>query len=241
MICSRCGAQANGKFCASCGAQLQQQCAACGALLAANDKFCGECGAPAPSPASGGQKASSVTIGDIGVMRGTIDQSTHTHTAIGAQTNVTGDLHVQVTGKREPTYGELMAQGRQSLSARLYPQARDAFSQAAKLDSQKADAYFYLALATLQGKRPKLVNLATARAVEQMLQAAVSCDHACSHAYLLWALVKEDAYALNGIAQRAPTAKELLAHARSVEISKVIDITDHLQAPGNQIWEGIRR
>jgi hypothetical protein len=239
MICPRCGAQANGKFCASCGAKLQQQCAACGAQLAANDKFCGECGAPAPSPSPDGQKSSSVTIGDIGVMRGTIDQSTHT--SIGAQTNISGDLHVQMTGKREPTYAELMTQGRQSLSARLYPQARDAFSRATQLDTQRADAYFYLALATLQGKRPKLVNLATARAVEQMLQTAVACDRACSHAYLLWALVKEDAYALNGIAQRPPTAKEILVHVRSVEIDKVIDITDHLQAPGNQIWEGIRR
>jgi len=245
MICPRCGVQANGRFCASCGARLQQPCAQCGAPLQPDDKFCGECGTqvavPQDSSSAGNSRSSSVTIGDIGVMRGTIDQSTHAHTTIGSQMNVTGDLNVRLEGTSKPTYTELMARGRQALASKLYQSAIDSFNHAVQMDNKQSDAYFYLALATLQGKRPKLVSLTTARTVEQLLQSAVNCDERCAHAYLLWALIKDDAYAQNGITQHAPTSAELLRNAGSVDEGKLADILKHLNAPGNRIWEKLRK
>lgn len=47
--CRECGAEAEGKYCAQCGASLggDRACADCGAELAAGDRYCSECGAPA--------------------------------------------------------------------------------------------------------------------------------------------------------------------------------------------------
>src|SRR5690606_29273306 len=95
---------------------------------------------------------------------------------IGSQMNVTGDLHLQVSSESEPTYEELMAQGRQSLSARLYPNAKEMFERATQAYPERADGFYYLALSTLQGKRPKLVALSTVKTVEGYLRTAVETD-----------------------------------------------------------------
>lgn len=243
MICPRCGVQANGRFCASCGARLQQPCAQCGAPLQPDDRFCGECGTqvavPQDSSSAGNSRSSSVTIGDIGVMRGTIDQSTHAHTTIGSQMNVTGDLHLQVSSESEPTYEELMAQGRRSLVSRMYPQAKDSFAHAAQIDPMRAEPLFFLALATLEGNRPKLVGLSTIRKIEKTLEGAIAVDHSCIHAYLLLAIVKEDAYSLNGMSQKSPTSRELLVNVSHPDRQKVNEIAAHVRAPGNSIWESL--
>ena len=241
MICPRCGAQASGKFCASCGAKLQQQCAACGALLTAADKFCGECGASVDasrdSPAAGGGK--SVAIGDIGVMRGTIDQSTHSHTTIGSQVNVSGDIHLQMSREGEATYEEMLAQGRQNLSKRLYAQAKELFARATQTRPDLADGFYYLALTTLQGKRPKLITLATVKTAEGHLRTAVETDPNHTPAKLLWALVKQDAYVLNGMSDRPPTVTDLLQGIGQIERSRIREITEQVQAPGNRVWEAM--
>jgi len=240
MICPKCGAQAIGKFCGACGCQLQHTCSRCGCQYSAGDKFCSGCGgAIEPAGDGAGARSASVTIGDIGVMRGTIDQSKHTSTSttIGAQTNISGDVHVH--GQQAATYSELLAKGQRLLKARLYAQAIEAFGGAAQLAPREADALYYLALASLQGNRPRLVSMATARRVEQQLESAVAAQRNCGHAYLLWALVKEDAYVLNGINPRTPAVSDLLKLSGAVGRQYLAEIAEHVPARGNRIWEAI--
>lgn len=181
-----------------------------------------------------------MNVGDIGVMRGTIDASTNVHntTHIGSQTNISGPVHVEVShGPREPTAEEWFARGVQSLQQRQYLQAVDAFAHATQRDPRHADAFFYQALAALQGQRPKLVSLATIRKVEGLLQTAATLRPDCAHASLLWAIVKQDAYVMNGMYDRPPTVKDLLGRVRSIAISPLEAILTHVPASGNSIWE----
>lgn len=244
--CPKCGASSAGKFCAQCGAPFPVRCAACGAVVGVGHRFCEECGTPVPSnlqPKSS-QGSPAVNVGDIGLMRGTIDASTNTQntTNIGSQTNISGPVHVQVSqGPREPTAGECLERGMRSLQQRQYPQAADAFTQVTQRDPHNADAFFYLALASLQGQRPKLVSLGTVRKVEGLLQTATSLHPDCGHAFLLWAIVKQDAYVMNSMYDRPPTVKDLIGCVRSVRPGPLEAILMHVPAPGNPVWDRARR
>lgn len=240
--CPKCGALSAGKFCAQCGAPLPIRCAACGADVSVGHRFCADCGAPVqpdPQPRPG-QSSPTVSVGDIGVMRGTIDASTNVHntTNIGSQTNIAGPVHVQVSpGRREPTAEEVLGSGQRALQARLYAQAIQAFVQLIQMRPRMADAYYYLALATLQGERPRLVSLETIRVAEQHLRSAANADSDCAHALLLWAIVKEDAFVMNGMHDRPPTVTQLLERAGSVERRRVRELVSLMHAPGNKVWE----
>lgn len=244
--CPQCGYSGSGNFCPDCGVEMVIACWRCGEPRPVRAKFCSQCSAPSQPPATpgtgsgSGVSGSNVKIGDIGVLRGTIDASTHVSTSIGSQTNISGPVHVHYTGKREPTAEEWLERGLTALRGRQYDAAIDAFRQLLKLRPDSTDGYFYLAIALLKGHRPKLVSLATVRDVESQLRAAVELDAACSHAYLLWALVKQDAYVLNSIWDRPPTVAQLLRDARMLDRRRVQEVIEHVVAPGNEVWERAR-
>lgn len=244
--CPKCGTPGTGRFCAQCGAPLPVRCAACGAIIAVGHRFCGECGTPVQSdaPSKPSQGSPAVSVGDIGLMRGTIDASTNIHntTNIGSQTNISGPVHVQVShGPRELTIKECYDRGMQFLQQRQYAQAADAFAQVTKRDPRNADALFYQALASLQGQRPKLVSLGIVRKIEGFLQSAIDLQPDCAHASLLWAIVKQDAYVMNGMYDRPPTIQDLVGRVRSIRFDHLEAILAHVPASGNQVWELARR
>jgi len=177
-------------------------------------------------------------------MRGTIDASTNIRntTNIGSQTNISGPVHVQVShGPREPTAEEWLARGTQSLAQRQYSPAADAFAHAAQRDPGNADALFYQALASLQGQRPKLISLGTIRRVEALLQAATNLQPDSTHVALLWAILKQDAYVMNGMYDRPPTVNDLVGRVRSIKSNHLDAILAHVPASGNPVWEMARK
>lgn len=244
--CPKCGASSNGKFCAQCGAPLPIRCISCGAVITCGHRFCGECGAPAPPDlqSKAGQGSPAVNIGDIGLMRGAIDTSTNIHntTHIGSQTNISGPMHVQIShGPSVPTAEEWFGRGLQSLQQRQYAQAVDAFAHATQRVPNYTDAFFYQAVASLQGQRPKLVSLTAVRKVEGLLQTATVLQPDCAHASLLWAIVKQDAYVMNGMYDRPPTVKELLGRVHSIALNPLEAILTLVPARGNWVWELARK
>lgn len=240
--CPQCGRTGDGKFCSECGVEMMTACWSCGQARPVRSKFCSHCSAPSEPPAAAGSgvTGSNVRIGDIGVLRGTIDASTHVSTSIGSQTNISGPVHVQYAGKREPTADEWLERGLTALRGRQYGAALKAFRQVVQLKPALADGYYYLGLAMLQGHRPKLVSLSIVQSVESQLRTATETDSQCTHAYLLWALVKQDAYVLNGMWDRPPTVAQLLNAAKMIDRRRVQEITGYVHAPGNQVWEWAR-
>ncbi len=238
--CPKCGYQGNSLFCPMCGSRMGRVCPKCGNVEESTHEFCSKCGTRLDQGDDGAAKegGTSVSVGDIGVMRGTIDASTNVHTTIGSQTNITGPVHVQISGEaRETTAGEWLDRGMRFLQTRQYEQAVDAFVQTTQRDPDNADAFFYMALASLQGQRPKLVSLRTVHKVEGFLQTATGISSDCAHAFLLWAIVKYDAYVMNGMYDRPPTVNELVARAKSVSLPHLEAILKYVPAHGNPVWE----
>jgi hypothetical protein len=150
-------------------------------------------------------------------------------------------VNVRVGGEaRPPTSAELLAEGVNLLRCRQYVDACACFSKALQADPRNADAGFYLALATLQGQRPKLVSLAAVRKAESALQGVTQAHAGCGHALLLWAIVKYDAYVLNGMYERSPTIKELVGGVSTVGPAYLDAILAHMTATGNPLWERVR-
>ena len=188
-------------------------CDKCQQPLTSGDRFCSRCGTTVSGDVEGDRGGTTISLGDVGMMKGTIDASTHT--TIGQQTNYHGPVQMS-TGSKEPDADEWMTRGKAALQSKLYPNAIEAFRQAAGKAPQQANTHYYLALATLQGNRPRLVNLTTIRTVESHLKNATETDAHCHHAYLLWAIVKEDYYVMNRIHESPPTVADLLKRVGSV-------------------------
>jgi tetratricopeptide (TPR) repeat protein len=146
------------------------------------------------------------------------------------------NIVIQSTPK--PSISDLLERALQLLKAHAYEQAISVLNEAIIIDPSIPDVYYCLALASLKGKRPKLMSLSTVRTIEKHLQTATELDPNCGgHVYLLWALVKYDYYVLNCMFDRPPRIPQLLAHSRSVSRDRLSQILAHVHLPGNEIWE----
>jgi RNA polymerase subunit RPABC4/transcription elongation factor Spt4 len=113
--CFKCGYVGDTPFCPQCGERLAPVCTHCGQHVSSEDKWCSHCGQAlsTSSENDGSDTAASpgFSFGDVGMFKGNIDPSTHSHvtTTIGSQVNVTGPLQVQVAGG--PAAEELFSRG----------------------------------------------------------------------------------------------------------------------------------
>ncbi|NPA72216.1 MAG: zinc-ribbon domain-containing protein [Gammaproteobacteria bacterium] len=215
-------------------------CPYCGAKLSSHSRFCVECGinlaiTSEEFPFDERVTGSNVTVGDVGILRGNINASTH----IDSWTNITGDVNIHM-GVQEPSAQEIFEKALTALRLKNYSLAVQLFRQYTAKNLIDADGYYYLALATLQGNRPKLARLSTIRTIEGYLQSATAINKSCSHAFLLWAIVKQDYFIANGIAVTPPPISELISRGRVIEVKHAREIIMHVHAPRNEIWEWLR-
>jgi len=218
------------KFCPQCGAQLPPRarfCVECGAKLAAAGKA---------RPSGGRVTGGNVTIGDVGVLRGNIDASTHISTHIDSQTNIDGDVNIHM-GPKEPSAQEIFQKALTALQLKNYPLAIQLFEQYTTKNPTDADGYYYLALARLKGYRPRSVNLSTIRSIESLLRSSTQLDKNCAHAFLLWAIIKQDSYVMSGFKDGTPSVSELFSHARAIKPQHLKEIITQFRATNNKIWQ----
>lgn len=117
--------------------------------------------------------------------------------------------------------GTPLDQGRRFLDLRLYAEAAARFREALRTGGAEADAHYYLAFASLRGRRPaQLISLDEARAIEAHLAAAVQLG-AHAHHYYLWAWLKLDYYQRHGLLLTTPPgASELLRQAQALSMDE---------------------
>jgi tetratricopeptide (TPR) repeat protein len=210
--------------------------------------------APAPSPPPGGQGGSpTFNIGSIG----NANQIGQTVNIGAGNTGHIGDVIHNITNittleeldqmdpakKREilaryqeqvrdfPERAQVhLALGLSYLDLRLYDQALASLKQALGKGSHEAGLYFYIALASLGGKQPRVLTLARIKEIESYLEAAIRSG-AGPEAKILWAIIKYDYYRANGLRVPPPSIDELLEEARHGTSGEAHLIAKHVTVP----------
>jgi tetratricopeptide (TPR) repeat protein len=106
------------------------------------------------------------------------------------------------------------ALGLSYLDQGLYDLSAASLQRALGKTTHEADILYYLALALIGGRRPRLLKLATVRQIESYLTAAIRLEDRKAHYKLLLAAVKYDYYVCNGLRVPPPDVDELLADSR---------------------------
>jgi hypothetical protein len=213
--CPGCGSENSGRFCPDCGMPLAQLCPQCGATVDAEHKFCAACGTPvAAGQPDVGRPPGPVSIGDIGLVKGTLDASTH----IGAQTNITGPvtLHVQVS---QPLVEDVVRRGRQLLAAGAYRDATRVLKEAHHQAPSNPEIALLRALALLRGRNPDVLRHSVIRQAEACLQAAVQVGETRGPALVILGVIKHDHYVTNGMSEGQPTLREIAHDLRTIQFS----------------------
>lgn len=162
--------------------------------------------------------------------------------------NVGGDI---VYGNKVTTYiyksqtllspTELTIQGKNYLKSGAYQEVINIFKQVLGQNPKCVNAHYYIALALLEGKRPRLLPFSIIQEIEKRLRMATMQGSSCSHCFVLWAIVKEDYYVINGLYVKPPSPSQLLQQVSSIEKFHLVEILTHIHAPGNRIWESLHK
>jgi len=136
----------------------------------------------------------------------------------------------QITGQ------ELLNRGIQLLNKRAYREAIYVLSEATKTEPSLSDAYYYLAIALLSGKKPKKTDGWTITSIEEKLNSAVYGDATSSKSYVLWAIVKYGYYAMNGFIENSPTSAQLFSQGESIQAEHAREILYYLNDSQNPYW-----
>lgn len=139
-----------------------------------------------------------------------------------------------------PTAVDFFEQGRNLLKKRQYTPAIIALEKTIELDPDFAYANYYLAMALLEGNRPKLVSLKTVRSIEKHLKRTIELQPQDSGAYILWAFVKYDYYVLNGMYDRPPSHQDLLHKVSRINSTQAQEILTITNAEGNSVLQWLK-
>lgn len=93
----------------------------------------------------------------------------------------------------------------------MYPLAKKCFANVIENHPDIALAYYYFALATIAGRRVKIVPSKDLKQVEEYLNTAVMLDDSIYLVYVLLAMIKHDYYLGNGLKVSEPSVSDLLA------------------------------
>jgi tetratricopeptide (TPR) repeat protein len=114
-----------------------------------------------------------------------------------------GELHFQI--------------GLLYLQLRLFDLALKHLKNNIDLCPESADGYYYVAVALFRGRRPRVLMMQEAQAIERYIETAINLDGRPAKYFLLLALLRFDYYESNGLAVRRPSSRDLVAEARSKE------------------------
>jgi tetratricopeptide (TPR) repeat protein len=182
MKCPRCGADANGAFCSSCGAPLAQQsaCSRCAAPLPEGARYCVQCGARAHAQGRWLRVAIPAALVALALIAGfwlgrggSAPDSVPTTSvaapapALGSPPPLTGSMRDQADRLFERIM-EARSRGDTAEARFFLPMALQAYAGAEPLD---ADGLFHLGLLQLEGDRAE----EAARTAERI--ATLDSDH----------------------------------------------------------------
>jgi tetratricopeptide (TPR) repeat protein len=172
------------------------------------------------------------------------------HLTLGGLGNVAPELRADLRKRYEkrirdyPENGQYhFGLGLSYLDLRLYDPALRYLKAALGKGINEANLLYYIAIATLGGRRPRVLSLSQIRETESYLDAAVRLDPSRSHYFYLWALLKYDYYLTNGLCSGPPTLEELLEAMSRIELddTEISQLRKHVPVPSDKLLQSALR
>jgi len=130
--------------------------------------------------------------------------------------------------KRDPEDRDaLLSMGLCYLRLGIYESSEKFFVRLIDAHPEEAAGYYYKAIGSMRGKRPRISNLNTIRAAEQLLLTAMTLEPENGRHDIILAAMRHDYYVVNGLRVPEPSPRELLRGAEG----------KHLD--GNEISQGL--
>ncbi len=101
----------------------------------------------------------------------------------------------------------------------MYPLALKSFETVIQEAPETAQAYYYCALAKVQGRRLMTLALKEIRDIEQWVNTAIQLNPDRPEFKVLLAIIKKDYYAMNGMKIPSPDWNELMLSVNGIETS----------------------
>lgn len=129
------------------------------------------------------------------------------------------------------------------LQLRLYDLALKHFRNTIEAAPDYGEAYYYQALASIRGRRPKTLSLGEARAIEDLVSTAITLDAGPAKYYFLLAIIREDYYRSNGLRPPPPSVDELLTTAQEGRYDRweIERLLCSIVLPDPKLIESLRR
>jgi hypothetical protein len=142
-----------------------------------------------------------------------------------------------LAGPPQPDVPMLLNRGIKQLRARSYQQATNTLAEVVKADPSIRMATFYLALALMKGRRPKVLNRNEIQALDELLSAVTCGNHADSLFHWFRALIRDDYYNGNGLLCPPPTVQKLVstALAGNINVSELRELLRELPMLNNRL------
>lgn len=125
------------------------------------------------------------------------------------------------------------------LDLSFYPFAIKFLTKAHEKDPLNASILYYLALAQIEGKEPRILRYSTVQSIENYLGSAVALDKSQAHYFYLWALIKYEYYLVNGLTSTSPGIYDLLRQAKNAyqNRTEIKHMLNHVPVSDNPILE----
>jgi tetratricopeptide (TPR) repeat protein len=133
------------------------------------------------------------------------------------------------------------ALGLSYLDQRLYGLSVTHLRRALGKTARESELLYSIALAQIEGKRPRVLKLSTIREIEKYLEAAIRLEPSRPHYKLLLAIVKYDYYVCNGLRVPPPEVDQLLRDARrdKPDPQEVRLLREHVALPEGPLLSAI--
>ena len=152
--------------------------------------------------------------------------------------NITGNVYNVAQGPTAPTAQDLLMRGVGLVRARSYNEAVTLLSQSL-LAAPSGDGNYYLALAMLQGKRPKVLTYSQAVSIRGKLTSACALDSTKGFYWYFLALLEDDFFMENGFSDDVEKVEDLVQTGDQCRFARsfLAELLDHAPARGNEVYE----
>lgn len=158
------------------------------------------------------------------------------HQKVDKQVN----FNVSLPPKPDPLV--LLNQGITLLEAKSYSQAVNALRKTIEVDHSIGSSYYYLALALLGGKRPKLLRRDEIEEIDQLLNSATYFGDSDGVVQWFRALVREDYYIGNRISKYPPPSVTDLIQAalnKTTDLDRLRTLLLSLPMSNNELYTAL--